>query len=726
MQQQEGSKREEGGKRVPVEQAMQLAWQHYHAGRYKPAENITRQIVERQPWNVDAVQLLGVLAYHAGNIDEAIQMTEKAADLAPNNASFHSNLCEMYRQKGDLERSTAAGARALEIDPRNGQALNNLGITEFERRDFAAAEGLYRRALEVRPNFPEALNNLGNALKAQGRTEEALAFYQEALNKRPNYAEAHNNYGAALRVLQRYDEAEAAFRKAVLCKANYVEAYNNLALTLWDKERVDEALSILSRSMALQPDRVEPLVLMATLLLEQGKPQGALAAAQKVLKIKPDHLQALNLLGRVHRDLEDLDKSIEVCRRALAIKPDFPEALNNLGISLMEIGDLKGAEEALTKAKAQQPDSLRTLINLASAKKFKEGDPDIAKLEEAHKRISTMAEEQQMSLHYALGKAFDDVKRYQEAFEQFIAGARLKRKTLKYDEGATLRLFDRIRQVFTPKLLQEKLGLTSHSGDNLIFIVGMPRSGSTLTEQIIASHPQVYGAGEIKLLHQSVQSVDQAFGGNVRYPELMHLMEKGEIDQLAKHYLTHLPKAPDGKTHFTDKMLTNYYYVGLIHLAFPEARIIHTRRHPADTCISCYSKLFREDMPYTYDLQEVARYYRRYNELMSYWHRLLPPGRIYDVHYELVVQDLEGEARKLLDYCRLGWDERVLEFHKTERPVKTASVTQVRQPIYSSSTERWRNYGPLVDPLIKELGPLANYRPGVASPAVADEGIRVG
>lgn len=721
MQQQE-----EGGKRVPVEQAMQLAWQHYHAGRYKPAEGITRQIVERQPWNVDAVQLLGVLSYHAGNIDEAIQMTEKAADLAPNNASFHSNLCEMYRQKHDLERSTAAGTRALEIDPRNGQALNNLGITEFERRDFAAAEGLYRRALEVRPNFPEALNNLGNALKAQGRTEEALTFYQEALDKRPNYAEAHNNYGAALRTLQRLDEAEAAFRKAVLCKANYVEAYNNLALTLWDKERVDEALSILSRSMAMQPDRVEPLMLMATLLLEQSKPQGALAAAQKVLKMQPDHLSALNLLGRVYRDLEDLEKSIEYCNKALAIRPDYPEALNNLGISLMEIGDLKGAEEALSKAKAQQPDSLRTLINLAAAKKFKEGDPDIAKLEEAAGRLSTMPEDQQMSLHYALGKALDDVKRYHEAFEHFMAGAKLKRKTLKYDEGATLRLFDRIRQVFTPKLLQEKTGLSSHRGENLIFIIGMPRSGSTLTEQIIASHPKVYAAGEIKLLHQAMQSIDQVFGGNVRYPELMHLLEQQQIDQLANHYLTHLPKPPKRKSHFTDKMLTNYYYVGLLHLAFPESRIIHTRRHPADTCISCFSKLFREDMPYTYDLQEAARYYRRYTELMNYWHRLLPPDRILDVHYELVVQDLEGQARRLLDYCGLGWDERVLEFHKTERPVKTASVTQVRQPIYSTSTERWRNYGPLVDPLIRELGPLANYQPGMsASAPAAEDSIRI-
>jgi hypothetical protein len=392
----------------------------------------------------------------------------------------------------------------------------------------------------------------------------------------------------------------------------------------------------------------------------------------------------------------------------------------------MEIGDLKGAVEVLSKAKAQQPDSLRTLINLASAKKFKDGDPDIAKLEEAHQRISTMPEDQQMSLHYALGKAFDDVKRYHEAFEQFMAGAKLKRKTLKYDEGATLRLFDRIRQVFSPKLLEEKTGLTSHRGENLIFIIGMPRSGSTLTEQIIASHPTVYGAGEIKLLHQAVQSVDQVFGGNVRYPELMHLLEQPQIDQLGQHYLAHLPKAPEGKTHFTDKMLTNYYYVGLLHMIYPESRIIHTRRHPADTCISCFSKLFREDMPYTYDLQEVARYYRRYTDLMNYWHRLLPSGRILDVHYELVVQDLEGQARRLLDYCGLGWDERVLEFHKTERPVKTASVTQVRQPIYSSSTERWRNYGPLVDPLIKELGPLANYQPGASAPGAAEESVRVG
>ena len=201
--------------------------------------------------------------------------------------------------------------------------------------------------------------------------------------------------------------------------------------------------------------------------------------------------------------------------------------------------------------------------------------------------------------------------------------------------------------------------------------------------------------------------VDRAFGSAVRYPELMHLIEQSQLQSVVNYYREHLPTLPEGKTRITDKMLTNYYYVGLIYLLFPNARIIHCKRNAVDTCISCYSKMFREDMPYTYDLKEIAHYYQKYSELMEHWKSVLPQHYILEVKYEEVVGDLENSARRIISHCDLEWDAACLEFHKTDRPVKTASVTQVRQPLYASSVERWRNYGELVDPLVKELGPLA-------------------
>lgn len=695
----------EQGKRPGVGEMMGLAWEHYRAQRLRLAEQLGRQVIGEQPGNYDAASLLGIVAYRNGQTKEAISWMERAIEGNPNAAGYHSNLCEMYRQVGEADRAVEAGRRAVEIDPTYQQGLNNLGIALFEKHDFKGAEEHYRRAILCDPKFPEAHNNLANALRAQRRYDEAIEEYRRAIEIRSAYPEALSNLGSTLRETGRLEEAEQAQRMAIGARPNYIEAYNSLALILWDRKQPEEALGILARSMAIQPDRPEAMIIMASYLLDLGRTKGALYACQRALKNKPDHVGALNLMGRICRDLEDFTGSIDYCRKALALRPDAPDILNNLGISLLEVGDLAGATQALSRAAELDPTSIPTYINLASAKKFKPGDPEIGVLEDALLR-ERISEEQRMSLHYALGKAYDDVKEHRRAFEQFMAGASIKRKTLVYDEMPTLRLFDRIKHVFTPKLLTERAGF----GDpdlKPIFIVGMPRSGSTLVEQILASHPQIYGAGEVKYLHQGVLEVDREFGSAVRYPELMHLIEHSQLQAIVNYYRENLPVLPEGKTRVTDKMLTNYYYVGLIYLLFPNARIIHCKRNAVDTCISCYSKMFREDMPYTYDFKEIAHYYRRYNDLMEHWKAVLPKHYILEVKYEEVVGNLETEARRIIAHCDLEWSAACLDFHKTERPVKTASVTQVRQPLYASSVERWRNYGDLVQPLIDELGPLA-------------------
>lgn len=691
--------------RLEVGEAMTLAWEHFRAQRLRLAEQLGRMVIGEQPDNSDAASLLGVIAFRGGQLTDAIEWTERAVAHNPNAAGLYGNLCEMYRLKGQADKAVMAGRKAIELEPTYLQGLNNLGIALFESQDFAGAEENYRRAIKCDPKFPEAHNNLANALRALRRQEEALVEYSRAIELRAAYPEALSNLGCTLRELGRLEESEKALRMAIGARPTYVDAFNNLAMTLWERKQPEEALGVLARSMAIQPDRPEAMIVMASYLLDLGRTKGALYACQRALRNKPDHHGALNLMGRICRDLEDLTGSIEYCRKALDIRSDAPDVLNNLGISLLEIGDLDGATQALSRAAELDPHSIATYINLASAKKFKSGDPEIAVLETALQR-EHLNEDQRLSLHYSLGKAYDDVKEYHKAFEQFMAGATVKRKQLTYDEMPTLRLFDRIKHVFTPKLLEEQAGF----GDpNLrpIFIVGMPRSGSTLIEQILASHPEIYGAGEVKYLHQGVLEVDKMFGSAVRYPELMHLLEHSQLQAIATHYRDNLPELPEGKTRITDKMLTNYYYVGLIYLLFPNARIIHCKRNAVDTCISCYSKMFREDMPYTYDLKEIAHYYQKYSELMDYWKSVLPKSYILEVRYEEVVGNLEQEARKIVAHCDLEWDAACLDFHKTDRPVKTASVTQVRQPLYASSVERWRNYGDLVHPLVAELGPLA-------------------
>jgi tetratricopeptide (TPR) repeat protein len=440
-------------------------------------------------------------------------------------------------------------------------------------------------------------------------------------------------------------------------------------------------------------------------LLERGKTEGAMSACRRALKNKPNHPGALNLMGRILRETEDLTGSIEHCRRALEQRPDRPDMLNNLGISLLESGDLDGAAAALMRAAEIEPQTLSTYINLAAARRFNAGDPEIAVLERAAERPSLGVEER-TGLHYALGKVYDDIGDHARAFAQFEAGAALKRGTISYVEAPMMRLFDRIAHVFSPRLIAEKQGLGDAEA-RPVFIVGMPRSGSTLVEQILASHAEVHATGELKHLHQGIISVDRTYGSAMRYPELVHLMEKPQFEAIIRHYRAHMPAMPAGKRIATDKMLTNYYYVGLIYLLFPNARIIHCTRNAVDTCLSCFSKLFREEMSYTYDLKELAHYYRKYAGLMAHWKRVLPEGFILDVAYEDVVGDLEREARRVTAHCGLAWDAACLDFHKTERVIKTASVAQVRRPLYASSVQRWRKYGAAVEPLVAELGSLA-------------------
>jgi hypothetical protein len=271
-------------------------------------------------------------------------------------------------------------------------------------------------------------------------------------------------------------------------------------------------------------------------------------------------------------------------------------------------------------------------------------------------------------------------------------------------------VIDRARQVFTSEFVRASEG-GGEPSPKPIFVVGMPRSGTTLVEQILASHPAVRGAGELTLFERAIDDVRAAMHQAPAYPEIALQMSGTHFRELGARYLAGIQQLAPAASHVTDKMPTNFLFAGLIHLALPHATIIHTVRDPIDTCISCFSRLFTEVNFQTYELAELGRYYRHYQALMAHWRRVLPAARILDVSYEETVADLEGAARRILSHCGLPWDPRCLDFHLTERVVRTASATQVRQPIYTSSVGRWRAYERHLDPLLAELGPLASHLP---------------
>jgi hypothetical protein len=319
-------------------------------------------------------------------------------------------------------------------------------------------------------------------------------------------------------------------------------------------------------------------------------------------------------------------------------------------------------------------------------------------MEELAEDAAALSIEDRVELHFGLGKAYEDLGRPEKAFAQLLAGNALKRRQITYDEAATLGQLERVREVFTAELIRSRQGVGEPSPAP-VFIVGMPRSGSTLVEQILASHPRVYGAGELKIHLYTTVNGSQAF------PELVPSMAGEQFRRLGESYLAEIKRLAPKALRIINKMPFNYIYAGLIHLALPNSAIIHTVRDPVDTCISCFSILFTEQLNHTYDLAELGRYYRHYEVLMAHWHRVLPPERILDVRYEDIVADLENAARHIVAHCGLEWDERCLAFHQTERPVRTASFAQVRQPIYKSSVGRRRTYEAFLAPLRAELDP---------------------
>jgi tetratricopeptide (TPR) repeat protein len=684
-------------------QALIFAEQKRRHGFLADAEELARRAVTAEPDNAEAVHMLGIIAHQSGRTPEAIDHVRRAIAITPNAALYHANLGEMCRLAGRVDEAIAAGRRAIALNPRYPAALSNLGIALFDQGKFDEAIAFYDRAIALDGSFAQAYSNRGNALQRLKRFADAEMDYRRAIELQPNFADAWNNLGTCLRELKRAEEAETVYRKALEFNPNNPDTLDNLALALKDLDRLDEAADLMRRALVIEARDDKFYVHFATILLDQDKTDEAADANQRALALNPDNHDAVNLAGRIAFDRGDLAGALGHYRLALALKPDLADAYNNMGNVLKELGRLREAQDAYLAAVGLDPGIPGVYVNLADSKKFAAGDPHLAAMEALAAKTDGLSKTDRLQLDFALGKAYADLKDYRRSFTHLLAGNAAKRAAIVYDEAATLALFDKIEAVFTRDLIARKSG----SGDSSrlpIFVIGMPRSGTTLIEQIIASHPMVHGAGELGTFNDVILGMRGPDGNSIPYPGFVPALDASALRQIGARYVAAVCKlAPSGER-VTDKMPSNYYFAGLIHLALPNAKIIHSVRNPVDTCISCFSKLFTDEQSHTYDLGELGRYYKRYERLMAHWHSVLPAQSILDVQYEDVVSDLEAQARRIIAYCGLPWDERCLSFHETDRPVRTASATQVRQPIYDSAVGRWRVYEGELGPLLCALG----------------------
>ncbi len=690
------------GGRLSIDQALQLATRHQNEGRLAEAERLIRQVLKIQSSNPFALHLLGVIAHQSGKTEDAVRLIAQAIHNLPTVAQFHSNLGEMCRILKRLDEAVAHGEKAVALDPNSATAHSNLGVALYDRKDLDRAEGCQRRALELKPNLAPALNNLGSIHRDRKDRETAIELYRKALAADPNYLESMNNLGAVLTESEQPEESVKVLLQALRLNPKYAEAHCNIGTAFLVLEQFDKAAAAFQNALKLKPDYPEAFVGLARIQQENKRLSEAENLALRALALAPDKAEVHSMLGGIYSEAGYPDKAEEYYDKALEMKPDLLSAHLGRGHLLMEQGKLDEAEACFRHGLSLDATNLGSRLALAQVKKVKKDDENMAALVEEAKNLDTMRETKALPLHFALGKCYDDTGNPDLAITHFIEGCRLKRKRTQYDPADNDAICQNICSFFTPEKIEELRGGGCPS-DLPIFVLGMPRSGTTLTEQIIASHPLVFGAGELPDLLALAARPREGVDG---YPQSLVGFRREDMSGLGERYVAGLRARNAEAARITDKMPANFNCLGLIHLMLPNAKIVHVKRNPVDTCLSGFTKLFNKSQHHSYDLAEIGRYYKNYATIMEHWRKVLPAGSFYEVQYEDLVADNENQARALLDYCGLEWNDACLDFHKTERNIRTASVTQVRQPIYTSSVDRWRKYEAHLGPLLDALGDL--------------------
>jgi tetratricopeptide (TPR) repeat protein len=585
-----------------------------------------------------------------------------------------------------VDRAIDAAQRALAQNDSSARAWHDLGVLYQVRGALTDARDAFVRAGELEPALASAHNNLGNVYARLGESERAIESYRRAVEHEPGLMAAHANAAAVLHVLGRNAEALIHAHRAVELEPASTPARIAAAFIDGAVSGYVAALPSIDALLASAPGDLTALAARAYVLLQLERFAEAAETAQRGLALRPNFGLLLESLGCALRGLGRSEEAFAAFDRAYELGHDRANVLVLKASGLMEIGRLDEAEQALQAALALAPDLAGAWIALAELRSFAPGDPALTAMEgflETSPNLRGI--EARIVMHFALGKAYRKSGDRPNAFRHFAAGNALKRSTMTYDVAVDEGYARDAIAFFTPETMR-RLGGAGSASRAPIFVIGMPRSGTSLVEQILASHPEVYGAGELTLFDRAIAEV-----GNE------------DVTQLGERYLALVDEiAPAGKR-VVDKLPSNFRHVALLHLALPRARIIHCERDALDTCFSCYSTQFTGRQDFSWDLTEAGRYYRAYAALMEHWRAILPPGIMLDVRYEDVVANFEANARRMLAFCDLPWNDAVLRFYETSRPIRTASFRQARQPIYATSVRAADAYRTELQPLIDAL-----------------------
>jgi tetratricopeptide (TPR) repeat protein len=634
-------------------QLFNSAQQMHQAGDLRQAEHLYREVLRRDPGHALALGALGVIGCQTGNLQNGIQLLREALAHTPNDADLNNNL---------------------------GMALMTLG-------DARAAMPLFEQALALRARFPEAQFNYANALLAEGQHAAAEKHYRGALRVRADYFEAANNLGNLLFDMGRVEESAQVMHKVVRLAPRFAPGHLSLARALAGIGRSEEALLACRRALELDDGQAAAWELLGLCLRQSGDLDGAALALARAVALAPDAAPVLDQAGLVQFTLGRVAEAAASFARAAALAPQQPQLATHSGLALSALGDRAGARAAFERALAVAPGHGEALRNLAE---MAEDDVDVAALRaRVEAAVAQSRPAANSDLLFALGRLRDSDGDYAGAFEAFAAANALRRQQVPFDRNAQREFIDAVIETFSPDFMRRAATL-ANPDERPVFIIGMPRAGTTLLEQIVASHPQVHGAGELTFFPEQVPAVVRRAGQTSSYPRGIG-RRLDELAALAPRYLNLLAARDSQATRVSDKMPYNFLYLGVIGALFPRARVIHCRRSPMATCHSIFTRDLAGSHPYSYDLESLAAAYAGYRRLMAHWREVLSIPML-EVDYEAVLDDQLGETRRLIDFLGLPWDAACLRFHETSRAVATASQWQVRRPLYSAAREHWRHY----------------------------------
>ena len=638
------------------------------SGARAEAESLCREAITQDPGDVNFRALLGTILAERNAFEEAEENLRHVIKVAPGHARAHEDLGTVLLNQSRADEALPLLEKAVALMPKSASAASKLAGALMALGRTADAEALRARATQLSPQ--QAKLEQATRLFAQGQFREAEKQAQSLLQENSRDVNAALLLARIAINARCYDDAEQLLVRITEIAPGFVAAWHDLGSVLKELNRFEEAVKALQEAVRLDPANAVTHYFYGAALAMAAQPEAAIEAYRKAVDLDPDLSGAYLGLGHVLKTVGDQDGGVAAYRRAIELRPDFGEIY----------------------------------YSLSNLKTFKFSDQEIAGMEE---RVGNNALPIDCQVHFAfsLGKAYEDKADYAAAFRYYELANRRHRETIAYDPVQTEVAHEKIRKAFSLEFFEHQAQMGTGCRDPApIFILGLPRSGSTLLEQILASHSLVDGTSELPDISMIAQSVTNKAHGRT-FPMSMPELTSEELTALGKQYLSQTQRHRGSAPFFTDKMPNNFAYVGFIKAILPNAKIIDARRHPMDSCVGCFKQHFAKGQTFTYDLFELGEFYLEYERMMTHWDAVLP-GQVLHVEYENVVSDLETQVRRLLEFCGLEFEQSCVNFHETKRAVRTASSEQVRQPIYQGSLATWKRFGSDLDVLREVLDPV--------------------